>query len=583
MGTQLFVGKVFPDIQKCREFLRDEAVRRNFEYVVLKSDQERLTLRCKDLNCSWRVHISRKVKEGGSAVSVKTLNDTHKCAGVQHLGHKQASAKWIQTRVIDKLRDTPSYGANEIAVDLRRVEGVTVSYSKAWRAKEEVASKIRGSYEEGYKRLREYCHKIREYMPGSHAIVEVTTENRFRRIFIAFAPCLSGFQFCRPLIGLDGTHLKSKYLGVLLCATAVDAEGSLYPLAFGVVNNENDANWLWFLDQLRFALLPFKEDPRTITFLSDRQKGLVEAVNTIFPASFHGFCMRHIAENFRRTFKNLQLVELLWKAAYASTTERFAQYMLSIATISSDASAWIQRTADPIHWANAYFGGQRYGHLTSNIAESFNAWIMEAREQPIQIMFETIRRQLMQIFYVRRERSQKFDRVLVEKAEQVCRENSICARRYRVLPADSAKFEILSGDSANVVNLDRRTCTCCQWQKLGLPCTHACAAILYRRESVEQYTEEVFTSRSYRETYSMVIQPLSDSRSIGVVSPPSAFVYAGSDPAEEPILPPSTRRPPGRPKKKRKKTEELGEEKRIFKCSRCSNVGHSRRTCRAPI
>jgi zinc finger SWIM domain-containing protein 3 len=99
--------------------------------------------------------------------------------------------------------------------------------------------------------------------------------------------------------------------------------------------------------------------------------------------------MRHIAENFRRIFKNMEQVELLWKTAYASTTERFTQYMLSIATISSDASAWIQRTADPIHWANAYFRGQRYGHMTSNIAESFNAWIMEAREQPIQIMFET--------------------------------------------------------------------------------------------------------------------------------------------------------------------------------------------------
>src|SRR5213078_1714692 len=39
-------------------------------------------------------------------------------------------------------------------------------------------------------------------------------------------------------------------VGILLAATAIDANGCLFPLAHAVVNAENDDNWLWFLPLL---------------------------------------------------------------------------------------------------------------------------------------------------------------------------------------------------------------------------------------------------------------------------------------------------------------------------------------------
>ena len=36
-------------------------------------------------------------------------------------------------------------------------------------------------------------------------------------------------------------------VGILLATTAIDAIGSLFPLAHAVVDAENDDNWLWFL------------------------------------------------------------------------------------------------------------------------------------------------------------------------------------------------------------------------------------------------------------------------------------------------------------------------------------------------
>ncbi len=46
--------------------------------------------------------------------------------------------------------------------------------------------------------------------------------------------------------------------------------------------------------------------------------------------------------------------------------------------------------------------GRRYGHLTSNIAEALNSWLLEAREKPILLMFEQIRKQLMKWYAERR-------------------------------------------------------------------------------------------------------------------------------------------------------------------------------------
>jgi zinc finger SWIM domain-containing protein 3 len=81
----------------------------------------------------------------------------------------------------------------------------------------------------------------------------------------------------------------------LLAATAPDARGQLFPVAFAVVSAENDENWEWFLgnlnsiakDNLPTAITTIDD----ITFLSDQQQGLLEGVGTWFPASVHAYCL----------------------------------------------------------------------------------------------------------------------------------------------------------------------------------------------------------------------------------------------------------------------------------------------------
>jgi len=60
--------------------------------------------------------------------------------------------------------------------------------------------------------------------------------------------CKRGFMVaCRPVISLDGCHIKTKYGGQLLIAVGMDPNDCIYPIALEVVEVESLASWKWFL------------------------------------------------------------------------------------------------------------------------------------------------------------------------------------------------------------------------------------------------------------------------------------------------------------------------------------------------
>ena len=44
---------------------------------------------------------------------------------------------------------------------------------------------------------------------------------------------------CRPFVGLDGCHLKGKFGRHILSTTARDGNDNIFPVALGVVEQEN--------------------------------------------------------------------------------------------------------------------------------------------------------------------------------------------------------------------------------------------------------------------------------------------------------------------------------------------------------
>src|SRR5579859_6613063 len=208
------------------------------------------------------------------------------------------------------------------------------------------------------------------------------------------------------------------------------------------------------------------------------------------------------------------------------------------------------------------------------------------------------------------------------------------SRRYRNLPSTDTIIEVFSNVSGrnHVVNVAQRTCTCRSWQRMGIPCSHAISAIRFRKEDPQAYALQYYHLSAFRNTYATAIIP--PQAEDGITAP--AFTYQfqfddvdgefqdledvdidsqsqdgedtedtedGEDDEEEEdngarVLPPHTRRPPGRPptkrkSRKRKLADVTGADDetptidpnivRPVRCGRCDKTGHNRRTCREPI
>ncbi|PHT34340.1 hypothetical protein CQW23_26140 [Capsicum baccatum] len=181
-------------------------------------------------------------------LKLKTSEDKLKSIAINQLTQQCAELCQLEDNKISELE-------GDVGI-LYKTHNVYQSTSAAYRAKKRGLQAIYGSFEEGYCLLPAYCEQIKKTNPGSHAeVFKAGSDSRFQRFFISYYASFHGFlNGCLPVFCLGGIQLKSKYLGTLLSATSFDADGGVFSLSFGVVDEENDDSWMWFLLELRKAL-----------------------------------------------------------------------------------------------------------------------------------------------------------------------------------------------------------------------------------------------------------------------------------------------------------------------------------------
>ena len=128
----------------------------------------------------------------------------------------------IQPKLVDhKKKLTPK----DIQQDVSLALGVNVSYSVAWKAKKNVVISLRGTPSGSYGKLSSYLYVLDATYPGSHIRMKKTDENQFLYLFISLFPFIKGFEFCKPIVVVDGSHLRGTYNGVFVSASTVDGAG----------------------------------------------------------------------------------------------------------------------------------------------------------------------------------------------------------------------------------------------------------------------------------------------------------------------------------------------------------------------
>ncbi|XP_031124333.1 uncharacterized protein LOC116027047 [Ipomoea triloba] len=413
--------------------------------------------------------------------------------------------------------------------------------------------------------------------------LEYEGKRRFLRMYLCWDACKEGYKFCRPIIGVDGCHLKHKFEGVLLTAVGVDGNDSIFPLAYAIVEGENKKSWTWFLELLKNDLVITEEAEYKLTFISDKQKSLLPAFEDVLPYASHRFCVRHLYGNMKLAgYVGKTMKDALWAAAKATTVNTFTEAMNDIKSLDQQAYDWL-REKHPSEWSKSYFSTtSKCDALVNNISESFNPMILDARQQPLVSCLETIRKLLMKKLFDSRQKSRSwkgpFCPNIMKKISIIEKATARCLGTQ----CDENLFEIrsvvlLGVVEQHIVDLSRFTCSCMRWDLTGIPCQHAVRAIWMKHGngSVDEYVDPCYSIWSYQTTYGKSIKPLA-----GPMEWPRS--------EKEPPLPPLyTKNKVGRPKKLRKRSkDEMTKDGTHVNCSllvkhckKCKEAVHNSRKC----
>nr|KAJ0201766.1 hypothetical protein LSAT_V11C600334450 [Lactuca sativa] len=563
------------------------------------------------VNCSWFLHASRSNTE--SPWFVRTLNDNHTC--LQSRKIRACTATFISKRIMDQIDTNPGIPLRALQEQLQKDFEVGVSIDKVFRAKAIATKIVEGDYTKQYEILRDYVLELQATNLDTTVKIDVYSEQnpsnptrRFKRIYICLGPLKKGFKAgLRDLLGFDGAHMKGPFPGQVLTAVGLDSNNGIYPLAYAIVETENKSSWVWFLQCLGEDLDLGSNS--NFTFITDRQKGLIPAIAQLFPCAEHRYCLRHIHQNMRVKWKLKEYKDHLWRCATATTVPEFEHCMKEFSNYDKEACEWL-RKIPPKHWARSHFTGRAISDiLLNNLCEVFNSKIIEGRDKPIIGCLEYIRQYLMKRICNVMKVMDKAKGPLTPTATTILDVNKSHASHYIARWNGGDKYQVTGAwQDQHVVDVRNNTCTCRKWELIGIPCKHAIATLYEMTKNSEdvgdiyRWVNKVYWLDTWKNAYSYKVEPIK-----GRIMWPKSLCPTT-------LVPPIHHKQPGRPTKKRKKSEDekLSQSQRgsqsqtgthgvsqeegckvgpdgvqkltrkyvSVTCAKCKNKGHNSRTCK---
>ncbi|CAA7016063.1 unnamed protein product [Microthlaspi erraticum] len=552
-SLNLVVGQQYESKHELETRLKILSVLHQFDFKVDRSATDLFTVNCWVEGCSWRVRATPVGKS--EKFTVRVYIDKHTCSVTE----RSARARQATPDILALLYVNSVGGVDSKVLPKHVAEALNMRFG------------IKRFSESGYSELPTYLHQIRQANPGTFTRLEVDEFQRFKYLFLAFGASINGFPFLRKVVVVDGTFLKGKYKGTLLIASAQDGNFQIFPIAFAVVDTENDDSWEWFFQQLSNVI----QDDEGLALISDRHQSIGNAIKKVYPKASRGVCTYHLYKNILQRFRGRDAFRLVKKAANAFKISDFDATFDEIGVLNPALHRYLVK-ADVRKWARVHFPGDRYNLTTTNIAESINKALSDARSLPIVRVLDAVRSMMTRWFADRRMDAGSMKTTLTRGVEKLLEKRVQQAKLYKVQAIDVHHAQVTCGMSLNVVNLKEKKCSCRRFDVEKLPCVHAIAAAEARRISPISKCDPYYHKNYFYNAYSTSVMPRD------AASPVS------EDVASKVCSPPIVRNPPGRPKNSRMKSalEKATAKKRPRKeytCSRCHRVGHNCKTCKAPI
>ncbi|XP_059285067.1 uncharacterized protein LOC132038411 [Lycium ferocissimum] len=328
---EVMVNQVYNDKETLKAVMTKYAIDNRFQFRNREVKFVSYTLACLSRQCEWKLNASSINRS--AIFKIREFVEKHTCplkdkAYTQH----QASSGFIAGIIKPKFRNYKrKYVPSDIVDDVKNDFGVDVPYMKAWRAKEKAMTELRGEPAESYKKLPGYVYILDKTYPGSHIRMKKTSENEFLYLFVALYAFIKGFECCLPNVVVDGSHIKTAYNGTFVSASTMDGAGNILPLAYGVIDSENDKSWTWFFEQFKEAY-GLRE---SMCVVYDSHESIIKAVSNVYPNVPHFACIWHLWKNVYNKYKKSHKVlsGVYYAMAKAYTQDEFDMLMEMVAAV----------------------------------------------------------------------------------------------------------------------------------------------------------------------------------------------------------------------------------------------------------
>ncbi|XP_057740193.1 uncharacterized protein LOC130957345 [Arachis stenosperma] len=403
------VGMEFSSREAVIKAIKEYTIRRSVDYRVYESEPLTFYAKCTQYGsgCDWLIRVSMINRK--YCWVIRRYNGSHTCTRATiSQDHSKLDSLTIAEAIKPLVEADPSLKVKSVIAEVQSKFNYTISYRKAWLAKQRAVEKIFGGWEASYEALpiwfEAMCHKEPsavvhfETMPAYQGDDLVGDIRVLHRVFWSYYPCIRAFRHCKPVVQVDGTHLYGKYKGCLLVAVSQDGNNNIVPIAFAIVEGETSDAWHFFLSNLRQHVVTRDG----IGLISDRHESInaaVERSNGAWspPRAFHMFCIRHIESNFLRKFKAPFLQKLVVNIGYSRTVREYELRYQRLRERGEAYTDWLNRIPRE-QYALAFDGGYRWGHMTTNLVECINSVLKGARNLPITALVKATFYRLNELF-----------------------------------------------------------------------------------------------------------------------------------------------------------------------------------------
>ncbi|XP_060195187.1 uncharacterized protein LOC132624420 [Lycium barbarum] len=421
----VFVDQIYKDKDTLKNVMANYAIRKRFNFRTERSNAVSYTLVCCLTDCRWKFRASSIANS--EMFRVRSFHDEHTCPLKDKVYSQRQVTSWLIGASVVKPKianHKRKYTPGDIVDDVKNEYGVDVSYMTAWRAREKAMNELRGEPTESYKKLPGYVYILDKTYPGSHVRMHISQQNEFLYLFITLKAFIKGFECCRPIVVVDGSHLKTTYNGTFVSASTLDGAVPIcFMLYFTVILHKN-------------MYVQFKQaygNRDNMCVVSDRHESIIKASNgEVLSPVFYALAKAYTQAEFDKLMEKIEKVDFLVK-----------EYL---------------EDAGREKWARLYSPVNRGWTMTSNIAECINGKLVAARELPVFDFLEEVRKMFGRWNCTNRRNGTYTFTTLGKAFQQLLSINECKSLRMTVEPSTEYVYTVNDEARRFIIDLKKKTC-----------------------------------------------------------------------------------------------------------------------------